>query len=84
MVTTEDVKNKLITGLNLEDILIDEIDDNDYLFTDGLGLDSIDAIELIIILDNEYGIKFDDMGKVKDIFKTVQTLTDYINVQIKK
>jgi len=84
MVTTEDIKNKLITGLNLEDITADEIDDNDKLFNEGIGLDSVDAIELIVILDNEYGVKFEDMEKLKDIFKTVKTLTDYINMQIKK
>lgn len=84
MVTTEDIKNKLITGLNLEDITADEIDDNDKLFNEGIGLDSVDAIELIVILDNEYGVKFEDMEKLKDIFKTVKTLTDNINMQIKK
>jgi len=83
MITTEDVKNKLISGLNLEDITADEIDDNDVLFNDGIGLDSVDAIELIVILDNEYGVKFENMEKVKDIFATVQTLTNYINSNVK-
>jgi acyl carrier protein len=83
MITTEDVKNRLISGLNLEDISADEIDDNDMLFNEGIGLDSVDAIELIVILDNEYGVKFENMEKVKDIFTTVQTLTDYININVK-
>ena len=84
MITTEDVKAKLIAGLNLEDISPDEIDDNDALFNEGLGLDSVDAIELIVILDNEYGVKFENMDKLKDIFATIGTLTDYINSEMAK
>ena len=83
MIKTEDLKLKIIEGLNLEDISVDEIADNDALFNEGLGLDSVDAIELVVILDNEYGIKFDNMNKLKDIFGTVQTLTDYINENLK-
>lgn len=83
MITTEDVKSKLILGLNLEDITVDDIDDNDALFNEGLGLDSVDAIELVVILDNEYGVKFDNMQELKDIFTNITTLTDYINAQAK-
>ena len=79
MVTTQNVKEKLIAGLSLEDISPDDIDDNDALFNEGLGLDSVDAIELVVILDNEYGIKFENMDKLKDIFTSVKTLTEYIN-----
>jgi len=42
-------------------------------------LDSVDAIELVVILDNEYGIKFKNMDEAKEVFSTVQVLTDYIN-----
>jgi len=79
MITTDELKEKLIEGLSLEDISPDDIDDNDALFNDGLGLDSVDAIELVVILDNEYGIKFKNMDETKEIFRTIQTLTDYIN-----
>jgi acyl carrier protein len=79
MITTTELKEKLIEGLGLEDIDASEIDDSDALFDDGLGLDSVDAIELIVILDNEYGIKFKNMEETKDVFTTVQVLTDYIN-----
>ena len=84
MITTADVKDKIIAGLNLEDMSHDEISDDDALFNDGLGLDSVDAIELIVILDSEYGIKFENMNELKDIFATVQSLTDYINENITK
>ena len=79
MITTDDLKKTLITGLVLEDIDPSEIADNDPLFNEGLGLDSVDAIELVVILDNEYGIKFKDMDAAKEVFASVQILTDYIN-----
>ena len=79
MITTTELKEKLIEGLGLEDIDANEIDDSDALFDDGLGLDSVDAIELIVILENEYGIKFKKMEETEDLFTTVQVLTDYIN-----
>jgi acyl carrier protein len=79
MITTQDVKEKIIIGLNLEEMSYNEIADDDALFNEGLGLDSVDAIELIVVLDNEYGIKFENMSELKDIFATVQTLTNYIN-----
>jgi len=83
MITTQNVKEKLIAGLNLEDITPGDIDDNSPLFNEGLGLDSVDAIELVVILDNEYGIKFENMDKLKDIFTTVESLTDHINKNAK-
>ncbi|HUH47995.1 MAG TPA: phosphopantetheine-binding protein, partial [Arenibacter sp.] len=56
----QELKEKIITQLNLEDIAIGEIADTDPLFGDGLGLDSIDALELIVMLDKDYGIKLTD------------------------
>ena len=54
MVTYDEIKQKIIEALNLEDITADEIEDDAPLFNEGLGLDSVDAIELIIFLDNQY------------------------------
>ena len=79
MISTDDLKKTLITGLVLEDIDPSEIADDDPLFNEGLGLDSVDAIELVVILDNEYGVKFADMDAAKAVFVSVQILTDYIN-----
>ena len=83
MITTDALKEILIEGLALEDIEAKDIEDSDALFNDGLGLDSVDAIELVVILNNEYGIKFKTMEETKDIFVTIQTLTDYINARKK-
>ena len=79
MITTDRLKEILIEGLALEDIDPNEIADSDALFNEGLGLDSVDAIELVVILDNEFGIKFKNMEEAKAVFTTIQHLTDYIN-----
>lgn len=75
----EELKNKIITTLNLEDIAVADIADNDPLFGDGLGLDSIDALELIVILDKDYGIKLVDPKEGKSIFQSIETMANYIN-----
>ncbi|WP_125718628.1 phosphopantetheine-binding protein [Flavobacterium ustbae] len=75
----QELKNKIITTLNLEDIAVEDIADNDALFGDGLGLDSIDALELIVILDKDYGIKLVDPKEGKAIFQSIETMAAYIN-----
>lgn len=79
MITTQALKQTLIESLSLEDIEPSDIADNDPLFNEDLGLDSVDAIELVVVLDNEYGIKFKDMDAAKEVFTSVQVLTNYIN-----
>jgi acyl carrier protein len=82
MITTQDLKEKIIAGLNLEDIEADEIGDTDPLFGDeGLGLDSVDAIELTLVLEKEYGVKVTNMADAEKIFATAQSLCDYLNEQ---
>ena len=73
-----ELKTKIIEALNLEDIAIEDINDNDPLFGEGLGLDSIDALELIVLLDKEYGIKITDPKEGKTIFQSVEVMADYI------
>jgi len=74
----QELKEKIITQLNLEDIAIEEIADNDSLFGDGLGLDSIDALELIVMLDKDYGIKLTDPKEGKKIFESIEVMANYI------
>ncbi|MCK0188581.1 phosphopantetheine-binding protein [Arenibacter sp. F20364] len=74
----QELKEKIITQLNLEDIAIEEIADNDSLFGDGLGLDSIDALELIVMLDKDYGIKLTDPKEGKKIFESIEVMSNYI------
>jgi len=73
-----ELKTKIIEVLNLEDISTDDIQDNDALFGDGLGLDSIDALELIVMLDKDYGIKLTDPKEGKTIFQSIETMASYI------
>lgn len=72
------LKSQIIECLNLEDVKPEDIGANDPLFGDGLGLDSIDALELIVLLDQEYGIAVSDPEQGKEIFESVQTLANYI------
>lgn len=74
----EELKVKIIEVLNLEDISSSDIKNDDPLFGSGLGLDSIDALELIVLLDKEYGIKLSDPKKGKEIFESVDTMANYI------
>jgi len=80
MVNSTEFKEVLIKYLNLEDISVDEIDDKDPLFGDeGLGLDSVDSIELVLAIEKEYGIKITDTKQYDTIFSSVDTLLTYIN-----
>ena len=80
IVTSESFKEILIKYLNLEDIAPDEINDNDALFgDDGLGLDSVDSIELVLAIEKEYGVKISDSKQYSSIFASVQSLLNYIN-----
>lgn len=75
----EELKTKIIEQLNLEDVSVGEIADDDALFGDGLGLDSIDALELIVMLDKDYGIRLSDPKEGRKIFESVQIMADYID-----
>ena len=74
-----ELKEKIITQLNLEDINVDDIADEDALFGSGLGLDSIDALELIVMLDKDYCIKLTDPKEGRKIFETVEVMAKYIS-----
>lgn len=74
----QELKEKIINVLNLEDITQADINDGDALFGDGLGLDSIDALELIVMLDKDYGIKLSDPKEGKAIFQSIETMATYI------
>ena len=72
------IKEQVIEVLNLEDIEPDDIDTDSPLFGDGLGLDSIDALELIVLLEKQYGIKIEDPKDGKKIFYSIRTIAEYI------
>lgn len=73
-----ELKGKIIEVLNLEEITEADIDDSAPLFGDGLGLDSIDALELTVLLDKDYGIKLTDPQLGKTIFQSIEKMATYI------
>lgn len=74
----EKLKEEIIEQLNLEDIKKEDIGDDDPLFGDGLGLDSIDALELIVLLERSYGIKIENQEEGKKVFRSVRSMSEYI------
>jgi acyl carrier protein len=74
----ENIKNEIIEVLNLEDVKPEDIDADAPLFGSGLGLDSIDALELIVLMEKNYGIKLKDPAQGRDIFKSVRVLAEYV------
>ena len=75
----QDLKKHIIEQLNLEDVQVEDIEDNALLFDDsGLGLDSIDALELIVLLEKFYGIQVIKPEEGKEAFRSIDTMAEYI------
>lgn len=72
------LKQQIIEALNLEDMRPEDIEDDAPLFGEGLGLDSIDALELFVMLDKHYGIKLQNKEEGKLVFRSVNTMAAYI------
>ena len=80
-----ELKQRIIEVLNLEEMTPDDIDTDAPLFGEsGLGLDSIDALELIVLMEKSYGIKLVSPAEGKAIFKSVRTIAEYVNENRKK
>lgn len=75
----EKLKVQIIEQLNLEDMEPEDIDADEQLFGDGLGLDSIDALELIVLLEKEYGIKIENPKDGQKIFFSIRTMAEFIS-----
>jgi len=72
------VKKQIVQFLNLTTVKPEEIKDNEPLFGDGMGLDSIDSIELIVLLSREYGINIQDPKEGRKILTDINTMVAYI------
>jgi acyl carrier protein len=72
------LKRELIEQLNLEDLEPDDIETSAPLFGEGLGLDSIDALEIIVLLEKEYDIKITDPREGKEIMYSIESLSKFI------
>ena len=78
------LKELLVTSLSLEDIKPENIKDDEILFGEGLGLDSLDAVEIVVLLQRNFGLEVKDMNEGKKIFYSVDTLANYIYENQKK
>ena len=75
----QELKEKIIQALNLEELTPDDLDADSALFGERLGLDSIDALELIVLLEKNYGIKLANPSEGKAIFQSIRTIAAYVN-----
>ena len=74
----EELKVSIIEALNLEDLTPADIDANAPLFGEGLGLDSIDALELIVLMERNYGIRLKDAAAGRQVFQSVRVMAEYV------
>ncbi|GAC1436537.1 MAG: phosphopantetheine-binding protein [Thermoanaerobaculia bacterium] len=72
------LKELLIERLKFEDMTPDDISDDEPLFGGGLGLDSIDALEIVVMLETEFGIKVKNETSARDSFRSISTLAEYV------
>jgi acyl carrier protein len=73
------LKQLLADNLSLEDVAAADIEDDAPLFGEGLGLDSLDAVEIVVLLQRNFDVEIKDMEMGKEVFKSVNTLVDYIS-----
>lgn len=76
---TQELKELLIETLSLEDVGVEDIDDEQPLIYIGAGLDSIDILELVMVLRRDYGVEFgDDADEIREHFSSIQTLASFV------
>ena len=74
----EKLKVLLVDQLSLDDVEPEEIEDDAELFGEGLGLDSLDAVEIVVMLQRNFGMEVKDMEKSREVFRTIGTLAEYV------
>ncbi len=72
------LKTEIIEVLNLSELTPESIDENAPLFVEGLGLDSIDALELIVLLEKNYGLKLGTAEEGKKVLRSVRSMAEFI------
>jgi len=79
----EALKEMMIKELHLEDLTSADIDDDAPLFGDGIGLDSLDAVELVVQLKRHYGVEIKDMEQGRQVFQNINALAEFIENNVK-
>jgi acyl carrier protein len=77
----DELKRMMVKDLSLVDVEPESWDDEDALFGAGVGLDSLDAVELVVLLQKNYGVKIDDLDVGREAFASIRTLAAYIRRQ---
>ena len=73
-----EVAHVIVDALNLEDVRAESIGPEDPLFRDGLGLDSIDALELVVMMEKEFGVIVEEMEVAREAFASVRSLSTFV------
>ena len=76
------LKELLIERLKLEDMTPDDIPDDEPLFAGGLGLDSIDALEIVVMVESEFGVSIKNEGSAREHFRSISSLAGYIQSRL--
>jgi acyl carrier protein len=74
-----ELKELLVVNLALDDITPEEIEDDGVLFGEGLGLDSLDAVEIVVLIQRNYGLEIIDEEQAREIFQSVNTLAGWVH-----
>jgi len=80
-ISTKELKARIIASLKLQDTTPEQIQDDAPLFGTGLGLDSIDALELVVMLEKDYRIVIKDIEEGRPAFKSVRALAEFIEAK---
>ena len=80
----KEMKELLVVNLELEDITPEEIKDDELLFEEGIGLDSLDAVEIVVLLERNYGLAIVDEEQARGIFQSMDTLSRWVYDNLKQ
>lgn len=79
-----ELKSLIVEELKLIDVKPEDLKDDDPLFGEGLGLDSLDAVELVVILQKHYKIDTNDLQESREAFTSIKTMADYVRIKQEK